>query len=86
MSDWNQKIIAEFRANSGRVGGPLDLLARPRAVIEVGTDTVDVVARVTKDEERDAIWSAHKADYQGFADYERKTAREIPVIFLRRAA
>ncbi len=22
--DWNQKIIAEFRANAGRVGGPFD--------------------------------------------------------------
>ena len=23
MSDWNKKIIAEFRANDGKVGGPL---------------------------------------------------------------
>lgn len=24
MSDWNQKIIEEFRANAGRVGGPFE--------------------------------------------------------------
>ncbi|MDT7709170.1 MAG: hypothetical protein QOG20_4777 [Pseudonocardiales bacterium] len=24
MSDWNDKIIAEFRANEGRVGGPFE--------------------------------------------------------------
>jgi deazaflavin-dependent oxidoreductase (nitroreductase family) len=24
VSDWNQKIIEEFRANSGRVGGPFE--------------------------------------------------------------
>ncbi|HXV91847.1 MAG TPA: nitroreductase family deazaflavin-dependent oxidoreductase [Pseudonocardia sp.] len=24
MSDWNQKIIEEFRANGGRVGGPFE--------------------------------------------------------------
>lgn len=24
MSDWNNKIIAEFRANEGRVGGPFE--------------------------------------------------------------
>ena len=24
MSDWNQKIIEEFRANEGRVGGPFE--------------------------------------------------------------
>ena len=24
MTDWNSKIIEEFRANEGRVGGPFD--------------------------------------------------------------
>jgi len=24
MSDWNTKIIEEFRANEGRVGGPFE--------------------------------------------------------------
>src|SRR4051794_22120233 len=24
MSDWNEKVIAEFRANQGRVGGPFE--------------------------------------------------------------
>ena len=24
MSDWNQKIIEEFRANEGKVGGPFE--------------------------------------------------------------
>ena len=24
MNDWNQQIIAEFRANEGRVGGPFE--------------------------------------------------------------
>ena len=24
MSDWNNKIIAEFRANGGKVGGPFE--------------------------------------------------------------
>ncbi len=24
MSDWNQRVIEEFRANGGRVGGPFD--------------------------------------------------------------
>jgi deazaflavin-dependent oxidoreductase (nitroreductase family) len=24
MSDWNEQVVAEFRANEGRVGGPFD--------------------------------------------------------------
>ena len=31
----------------------------------------------------DHIWSAQKAAYPGFAEYERKTSRQIPVIVLQ---
>lgn len=132
--DWNSKIIAEFRANGGKVGGPFEgspllllhtvgaksgqprvtpvmyqdigdgvavfaskagaptnpawyynLLASPRASAEIGADTVEVVAREAEGAERDRIWEAQKRDYPGFADYERKTTRQIPVIILEPA-
>ncbi|MFG2060058.1 nitroreductase family deazaflavin-dependent oxidoreductase [Micromonospora sp. NPDC048871] len=131
MSDWNDKVIAEFRANGGQVGGhfagePLlllhtvgarsgqprvnpmtyqkvdggyavfaskagaptnpdwyhNLLAQPRVQAEIGTDTVELVARVATEEERERIWNAQKTAYPIFADYERKTTRKIPVIIL----
>ena len=131
MSDWNDKIIAEFRANQGRVGGqfegaPLLLLhstgaksgqervnpvmyqavgdgfavfaskagadtnpdwyhnlrAHPQARIEVGTETLDVTARVLDPDEREPIWEEQKVRYPGFADYETKTDRVIPVVML----
>jgi deazaflavin-dependent oxidoreductase (nitroreductase family) len=133
--DWNSKIIAEFRANGGKVGGPFEgslllllhtvgaksgqprvnpvmyqdigdgvavfaskagaptnpawyfnLLATPRARAEIGTGTVEVVAREAEGAERDRIWEAQKRDYPGFADYERKTTRQIPVIILEPVA
>jgi deazaflavin-dependent oxidoreductase (nitroreductase family) len=133
MSDWNEKIIAEFRANEGKVGGnfegaPLLLLhstgartgkervnpmmyqavgdsfavfaskagadtnpdwfhnlkANPEARIEVGTETLEVTARVLSAEERAPIWEEQKARYPGFADYEGKTDRVIPVVMLDR--
>ncbi|MFF5052575.1 nitroreductase family deazaflavin-dependent oxidoreductase [Micromonospora sp. NPDC000663] len=133
MSDWNEKIIAEFRANGGQVGGqfagaPLlllhtvgaksgqprvnpmmyqevdggyavfaskagaptnpdwyhNLLANPHAQAEIGTDKVDLVARVATGDERERIWGAQKAAYPGFAEYERKTTRQIPVVVLER--
>ncbi len=131
MTDWNSKIIEEFRANHGRVGGQFDgapllllhtvgaktgqqrvnpmmyqqladgyavfaskagaptnpdwyhnLLAHPRVKAEIGARTVELLARVANGDERAQIWAAQKADYPGFADYERKTSRQIPVIVL----
>ena len=133
--NWNTAIIEEFRANSGKVGGPLqgapllllhskgaksgkvrvnplmyqadgdrlavfaskggsptnpdwyhNLLANPRSTVEVGTETFDVIARVATGDERERIWTTQKQRYKGFADYERKTKREIPVIILERVS
>ena len=130
--DWNSKIIAEFRANEGKVGGQFEgapllllhtvgaksgqprvnpmmyqdiggnnvavfaskagaptnpdwyhnLLDNPRVSAEIGTSTVEAVARVAGDDERERIWEAQKRAYPGFADYETKTTRQIPVVIL----
>lgn len=61
-----------------------NLRANPEASIEVGADTVEVTARVATGNERDQIWAKQKELMPGFADYERATAREIPVIVLER--
>jgi deazaflavin-dependent oxidoreductase (nitroreductase family) len=130
-NDWNSKIIKEFRANQGKVGGPFagapllllhtvgartgqprvnpvmyqpvggsyavfaskggapihpdwyhNLLAHPQVSAEIGAQTVPLVARVAEGAERDSIWDRQKNEHPGFADYETKTARQIPVIVL----
>jgi hypothetical protein len=40
------------------------------------------VAREAQGEERDRIWEAHKKAFPGFAEYEAKTDRVIPVVVL----
>lgn len=132
MSDRNSRIIEQFRANDGQVGGafegrPLLLLhhkgaktatervtplmyqrlddgyavfaskggsdtnpdwlhnlhAHPEVSIEVGTEQVEVIARLARDEERLTIWDEWKRDWPFFAEYEEKTARDhIPVVVL----
>jgi len=62
-----------------------NLLAEPRVRAEIGDATVDLVARVASVDERDPIWAAQKADMPGFADYERRTTRQIPVVLLEPA-
>jgi deazaflavin-dependent oxidoreductase (nitroreductase family) len=59
--------------------------AHPRVTAEIGTAAVQLQARVAEGEERERIWAAQKAAYPGFADYERRTSRQIPVIVLQPA-
>jgi len=61
-----------------------NLLAKPSATVEVGTETVEVDASVTTGEERERLFNRQAELYPQFADYARKTTREIPVIALRR--
>lgn len=79
------EAYAVFASKGGSPTNPdwyYNLVANPRAQVEVGTDTVDVVARIPDPEERDRIWEVQKRLMPGFADYERKTTRRIPVVVL----
>lgn len=61
-----------------------NITAHPDTKVEVGMETVAVRARIVDGDERTSIWERQKADYPQFAEYERKTSREIPVIVLER--
>jgi hypothetical protein len=50
----------------------------------VGTETIPVKARVAEGEERERIWAKQKQAMPGFADYEQRTSRVIPVVILER--
>ena len=129
--DFNARIIEEFCANEGRVGGPFEggtllllhhvgartgtprvnplmynrdgdryvvfaskaggptnpdwyhnLKANPNTRIEVGTDTVDVVASEPTGNERDRLYNAQAELRPQFAEYQSKTDRVIPVVVL----
>ncbi|HTS97779.1 MAG TPA: nitroreductase family deazaflavin-dependent oxidoreductase [Streptosporangiaceae bacterium] len=133
--DFNSKIIEEFRASGGKVGGPFagapllllhttgarsgqervnpvmyqaigdgfavfaskagapdnpdwyhNLIANPRVRAEVGTETIELTARVADEQARAPIWAEWKKANPGFADYEQRTARQIPVVLLERVS
>lgn len=58
--------------------------ANPRFAVEVGVETVTVEATELVGDERDELWERIKAASPGFAEYERKTDRTIPLIALTR--
>jgi deazaflavin-dependent oxidoreductase (nitroreductase family) len=81
--------LAIFASKGGAPTNPdwfHNLRANPNTKIELGADTVEVVARVASDEDRDRIWEAQKRAYPNFAEYERSAGgRTIPVVVLDRA-
>jgi deazaflavin-dependent oxidoreductase (nitroreductase family) len=77
--------FAVFASKAGAPTNPdwyHNLVANPRATVEVGERTVNVVAHVAEGDTRERLWSRQKELYPGFADYEAKTTREIPVVVL----
>ena len=133
MSDFNQQVIKEFRANQGKVGGVFkdinlllvhtrgaktkelrinpvatirvgddqiiaaskagadthpdwyhNLVAHPDVIVELGEEKYAAIAEVASEPERTTLYDQLKGKYPGFADYEKKTERVIPVIKLTR--
>jgi deazaflavin-dependent oxidoreductase (nitroreductase family) len=132
-TSFNSDVIAEFRANSGKVGGPWqkatllllhtegaktgmprvsplgrieidgrvfivasyggaevnpawvhNLRVHPKARIETGAETLDVVARELPSDERNAVWARIVDAAPAFAQYQSQTTRTITVYELTR--
>jgi len=155
VNDWNAKMIEEFRANEGKLGGQFEgapmllltttgaksgqrrvnpmmylaeagllvsdnyessgdrrvsseegdriyvfaskagaptnpdwyhnLVANPEVTVERGAETYKAVATPVIGAERDRIYAIQAKRYPGFAEYQEKTTRTIPVVSLARA-
>jgi deazaflavin-dependent oxidoreductase (nitroreductase family) len=132
VSDWNTKIIEQFRAQGGKgvaqfgdallllhhtgartgtvrvnplacyddgdrliivaskAGAPenpdwlFNLRANPDTTIEIGSETVEVRAAEITGDDYEQTWARVTAAMPGFADYQTKTARRIPLVALHR--
>ena len=83
MADGDRYLI--FASAAGADRNPAwywNLTAHPDAGIEVGDDHIDVHAVELTGPERDAKYALQAKLYPGFADYQRKTSRVIPVLAL----
>jgi deazaflavin-dependent oxidoreductase (nitroreductase family) len=59
-----------------------NLLANPKATIEVGTEELEVTAEPADPKERARLWSMITELNPAFQAYQEKTERTIPVIVL----
>jgi deazaflavin-dependent oxidoreductase (nitroreductase family) len=56
-----------------------NLVADPHIELQDGTDRSDMVVREVTGDEKAVWWERAVAAYPDYADYQRKTDREIPV-------
>ena len=84
-----QKVDAGYAVFASKAGADdnpdwvHNLKANPATRIEVGTETLEVTARVAQGDEHDSIWERQKREQPQFAEYEVKTSRDrIPVVLL----
>jgi deazaflavin-dependent oxidoreductase (nitroreductase family) len=83
LKDGDRYVI--FASKAGAPTNPgwyHNLKADPKLTIEVGTDTVGVVAGEATGEERERLYNAQVERAPTFADYQKKTDRVIPVVVL----
>jgi deazaflavin-dependent oxidoreductase (nitroreductase family) len=63
----------------------LNLEANPDVEVQVRADRFNARARLASGEERAKLWRLMVGEWPPYAQYQRKTEREIPVVVLERA-
>lgn len=85
LRDGNRIVV--FGSKAGAPTHPAwyhNLVANPTVTVELPGEQFEARAVVTEGEERERLFAQQKSMMPGFADYERKTTRQIPVIALER--
>ncbi len=78
----NFVIVASKGGNPKHPGWYHNLRAHPDVTIQVGSKRSEVHAHVANAEERKRLWPKVVAAYGGYAEYQKKTEREIPLVVL----
>ena len=77
-------VIASFAGAPKSPAWYNNLVANPEATVEVGSERFRVRATVTSGEERQRLFDRQAAQMPIFAEYQKKTTRQIPVLVLTR--
>jgi deazaflavin-dependent oxidoreductase (nitroreductase family) len=59
-----------------------NVLANPDTMVQIGSERRRVHARLATGEERPRLWPMAVATYPGYAGYQERTDREIPLVVL----
>jgi F420H(2)-dependent quinone reductase len=76
----------EYLLVGSQGGAPTDpqwvanVLAEPHIQVQDGPEVIDLTARLVTGDERAAWWERAVAAFPNYAEYQRKTSREIPLL------
>jgi len=76
-------VVASKGGAPDHPGWYKNLLAHPDAKIQVRGDVIPVTARTGTAVDKQRVWPVMTAQWPQYDEYQRKTARDIPVILLR---
>jgi proline iminopeptidase len=75
-------VVASKGGAPAHPGWYRNILANPEVEVQVGTRKVKARARTATGEERANLWEKSLEFWPPYADYQKKTEREIPVVVL----
>ena len=75
-------VVASLGGADRHPGWYLNLQANPAATVQVKADRFAVRARTAAPDERTRLWEVMTGVYPAYAEYQTKTAREIPIVVL----
>lgn len=75
-------LVASYGGDSRHPAWYLNLTANPDVAIEMNGRRRDMRARVATPEEKAELWPRIVRSYRGYAAYQKRTDREIPVVLL----
>ena len=75
-------LVASYGGDNRHPAWCLNLQANPEATVVVAGSTRPMIARIATEEERAELWPRITSVFEGYARYQERTERPIPVVIL----
>ena len=75
-------LVASFGGDDRHPAWYLNLQANPEVRVTIAGSTHTMIARIATEEEKAELWPRIISVYEGYARYQKRTERPIPVVIL----
>jgi deazaflavin-dependent oxidoreductase (nitroreductase family) len=75
-------LVASFGGDDRHPAWYLNLRSNPEVRVTIAGSTRTMIARIATEEERGELWPQITSVYEGYARYQKRTERQIPVIII----
>ena len=75
-------VIASYRGSPKHPAWYLNLRAEPKALIQVGSDKIKVIAKTVDSDSREQLWNRLVEKTPIYKRFQDRTSRQIPMVYL----